>query len=178
MSRSLLPATVACALVFFSGQSAGASADADTQEPPAPRGYILNIDDDGPGADALARGDFAAAAAQASAYSRHHASLSVYLTLCVANIGLGQLEAAAEPCDSAVDLAAKPLTTSRNPHGHANREGLAKAHANRGVLRALDGDLSGAQADFDKASKQRRFREMVRHNRGIAASAQTVATSQ
>lgn len=179
MSRSLLSATVACAFLAFGSQSVwAASSDATSGDSPTPRSYILNIDDDGPGAKALARGDFATAAAEASSYSPHHASLSVYLTLCAANIGLGEFDKAAEPCDEAVELAGKPLTTIRNPHGHSNREGLAKAHANRGVLRALNGDLSGAQADFDKASKQRRFRDMVRHNQGIAASAQTLATSQ
>lgn len=179
MSRSRLCAAAVSALIVLAGQSVhAASPHPDAAESTTPRGYILSIDDGGPGATALSRGDYAAAVAEAAPYSRHHRSLSAMLTLCAANISLGELLQAQSVCDSAVELAAKPLTTTRNPHGHANREALAKAHSNRGVLRALQGDLVGAQVDFDLASKQRRYRDVVLHNLEVAASAQALLTAQ
>ena len=80
--------------------------------------------------------------------------------LCVAYAKSGQLEAAELACDKAV-IAAKRLkrsTSSSFADGTPTRirgRYLAIALSNRGVLRAVSGDLEAAKQDFDEALAQR-----------------------
>jgi tetratricopeptide (TPR) repeat protein len=129
-----------------------------------PSGYYLSIDEGTAGSAELMRGDFGAAIAAAHAAARVDQGLSAHLTLCVAYIRTNALENAAAACDKAVRAADVPITTLGNPYGQRNREGLAKAYMNRGVLRTILGELEAAKIDFDYALRQNRQSEMVRHN--------------
>jgi hypothetical protein len=129
-----------------------------------PSGYYLSIDEGTAGSAELMRGDFGAAIAAAHAASRVDQGLSAHLTLCVAYIRTNALHNAAAACDKAVRVADVPITTLGNPYGQRNREGLAKAYMNRGVLRTILGELEAAKIDFDYALRQNRQSEMVRHN--------------
>jgi tetratricopeptide (TPR) repeat protein len=112
----------------------------------------------------LLRGDFNAAIEAAQQATQVNRDLSAYLTLCAAYIRANSLELATAACDRAVNLANVPITTMRNPHGHTNREGLAKAHLNRGVLRTALGELEEARTDFEFALRQDRRLAIARHN--------------
>lgn len=143
---------------------AASLADAMPPADSVPTGYYLSIDEGSAGSDELLRGDYDAAVSAAQQAAQSARSLSAYLTLCAAYVRSNALEAAVVACDTAVELAAVPITTLRNPHGHTNREGLAKAYLNRGVLRTVLGDPQAARADFEFALQQDRELEAVRHN--------------
>ena len=139
---------------------------------PPQSGFVLSVDELGPGSAALLRGDYDAAIEAAQRANRLGRSLSAELTLCAAHIGRNSLDEAVSACDRAVDSAQSQITTLRNPHGHTNRLGLAKAYSNRGILRVLRGELQAAAADFAKALRQQRHTAVVAHNarRGQALS--------
>lgn len=155
-----------------------AMADASSSVETKPAGYYLSIDEGGAGSEALLRGDYEAAIAAARHETRAGRSLSAYLTLCAAYIRSNALESAVAACDMAVDLANVPITTMRNPHGHTNREGLAKAHLNRGVLRMALGELAEASADFEFAIGQDRRLEAAQHNLRLSESRMTAARAE
>jgi len=148
------------------------AAIADAAEP---AGYYLSVDEGGPGSGELLRGDFDAAIRAARRAVRTGDGLSAYLTLCAAYIRTNALDSASTACDSAVRLAGESITTMRNPHGHTNRDGLAKAHLNRGVLFTALGELDEARSDFEIARRQDREREAVRHNLALNVSLMSAA---
>jgi len=126
--------------------------------------FTLTVDQNGPGSDALLRGAYDDAIATAEQAVRVNPNLSGYLTLCVAYIRSDELDNAQLACDEAVAAARAPITTTRNPYGHANRDGLASAYLNRGVLLSLTGNPDAARTDFAVALRQNRQSNMVRHN--------------
>lgn len=156
--------------------SATSAADEPLQSPSLAAqkstGYFLSIDKKGAGSNQLLRGDYHAAIAAAESAHRFDMSgqaFSAQLTLCVAYIRVSALDEAIAACDKAVSLAREPITTLRNPHGHVNRDGLAKAHLNRGVLSAILGDMESASADFNVALRQNRQSDVVRHNMQVSS---------
>jgi len=167
---------ICCLVVLF---AAPAVAGENTHPAPStelrPAAYHLSIDAQGAGSDELLRGEYGAAIMAAQASVRSRQDMSAYLTLCAAYIRTDALEEAIPVCDKAVDLAKAPISTLRNPYGHTNRDGLAKAHLNRGVLLSILGDREGARADFEFALRQDRQSELVRHNMRLNASSLTAA---
>jgi len=167
---------ICCLIVLFSapvvaGENAQPAPSAELKRAP----YHLSVDERGTGSDELLRGEYAAAIAAVHASVRNGQDLSAYLTLCAAYIRTDALEEAVLACDKAVDLAKAPISTVRNPYGHTNRDGLAKAHLNRGVLLSILGDREGARADFEFALRQDRQSELVRHNMRLNARSLTAA---
>jgi Flp pilus assembly protein TadD len=73
--------------------------------------------------------------------------------LCVALSMLGQLDQADPHCNEAVELASKPAAPG--PKNRKTRDQIATqralAYSNRGVMRILSGDESGAEEDFRMA---------------------------
>ncbi len=134
-------------------------------------GFILLIDDDAPGAEAMLDSRFGDAVEAAATTNRQDEQLSARMVLCAALIASGDLDAAVEVCDEAVELARAPITTGMNPHGHSDREALAMAYSNRAVLRWLRGNVDGADADVTRALRQNRHANEVRHNRQVGTSA-------
>ena len=126
--------------------------------------FVLSVDRGTPGAEEMLRGDYADAIAIVNRYSNVSSDLSAQHTLCAANIALANFADAEIACERAIKLARKIITTPRQPHGHRNREGMAKAYSNRAVLRALQGDTNAANDDLLKAERQNRERETIRKN--------------
>jgi Flp pilus assembly protein TadD len=65
---------------------------------------------------------------------------------CVARLVSGEVDAARRDCDSALDTVPSQLGLRAG-----GRRLLAGLHANRGVVRALQGEAGGAEADFRRA---------------------------
>lgn len=151
-------------------------ADATPSADSVPTGYYLSIDEGSAGSDELLRGDYDAAVTAARQAAHSSRSLSAYLTLCAAYVRSNALDAAVAACDRAVELAEVPITTLRFPHGHTNREGLAKAYLNRGVLRTALGEFQAARADFEFALSQDRETAAVRHNLQLTEARMTAAS--
>lgn len=140
-----------------------------------PSGFILSVDTAAPGSAALQEGNYSVAIRHAKTALRLGESRSTYLTLCAAYIGQAALEEAVVACDEAVSAAKAPLTTERMPHGHRDRDGLAKAYSNRAVLRALRGDVAAAAADLESAAQQNRHEAVVRNNAVVIERAALMA---
>lgn len=137
--------------------------------------FILSVDSSAPGSSAVLEGDYAVAVRQASKALKLGQSRSAYLTLCAAYIAQAALEKAATACDEAVTAAETSLTTARVPHGHRDRDGLAKAYSNRAVFRALSGDTRAAAADLKSAARQNRQEAVIRNNAAVIERAALVA---
>lgn len=126
--------------------------------------FVLSIEKRGPGSSELLAGNYVAAIEIAGAATRFPQPLGAYLNLCAGYIGTRQLDAADKACLDAVHIAGNPAANIGNPGSHIDREGLAMAHSNLGVLRALQGQLAEATEHFDKALRQRRHVDITRHN--------------
>lgn len=183
MSRKALLSVL---FVVASGVAMPAAADTDIEKNSAdtssakttvpPRsGFVLSVDTDGPGAKSLVRGDYDAAIKSASRATRLSDERSAYLTLCAAYIGKAALAEAQEACDAAVDAAQAPITTSRVPYGHRDREGLAKAYSNRAILQVLVGEMEAAREDIELASRQNRHLDVVEHNHEVMSGSPRLA---
>ncbi len=160
ITRILLIALLCCVPI------AGVQAEETTEA-----GFILLIDDDAPGAEAMLDSRFDDAAETATGANRRSEQSPASTVLCAALIASRELDAAGEACDKAVELAQLPITTGMNPHGHSNREALAMAFSNRAVLRWLRGDADGATVDVTRALRQNRHGDEVRHNRQVGTAA-------
>ena len=83
-------------------------------------------------------------------------SLHAQTNLCVAYTKAGKLDAAEKACDEAV-IAAKSLKKASSPSfigtspAQTRARYVAIALSNRGVVRAVQGDLEAARKDFDAA---------------------------
>jgi tetratricopeptide (TPR) repeat protein len=86
--------------------------------------------------------------------------LHVQTNLCVAYAKSGDIDAAEDACDEAV-VAAKSLHSSHSSSfigvssAQLRARYLAITLSNRGVVRAISGDLEAAREDFDAAMAQR-----------------------
>jgi len=111
-------------------------------------GYYSN----GPGGKELAVHDYAAAISAASSVGVGADSTTALIgatNLCVAYTMTKAFREAVESCDAAVTLARQvdgPESRSLSPAG-----ATARALSNRGVLRALSGDVAGAARDLQSA---------------------------
>lgn len=107
-----------------------------------------------PGGNELAAHDYAAVIAAASWAERAGDPLTALIgstNLCVAYTMTGALKRASKSCDAAVTLARQfdaPAAHKLTPDS-----ATARALSNRGVLRALRGDLLGAVSDLRAAGK-------------------------
>ena len=107
-----------------------------------------------PGGKELAAHDYTAAIAAASSLGVHADSTAALVSatnLCVAYTMTKAFREAVESCDAAVTLAHQvdgPESRSLSPPG-----ATARALSNRGVLRALSGDLAGAARDLQSAAR-------------------------
>ncbi len=70
--------------------------------------------------------------------------------LCVAYTAVGRIEDASAVCDAALDVSRKRVQGDGLTRGERRRD-EAIALSNRGVLRALAGDVDGARRDFSSA---------------------------
>ncbi len=128
--------------------------------------YIMSVDTDGPGTQELLIGDYDKAIQRAS-LPLYKNSLAAHLTLCSAQIGLGNYHEAEPSCDTAVKLAKSSVVTARKAQGERDREGLAKAYSNRAILNRLLQRHQAAELDFASALRQKRQQDTIKHNRDV-----------
>lgn len=74
-----------------------------------------------------------------------------YANLCVSLLKSGELDAALDNCERALSVAPADLTSAVLPMYHKRSQVLTHLYSNRGVVRAVSGDLSGARGDFERA---------------------------
>ncbi len=134
-------------------------------------GFILLIDEEAPGAEAMVAGRFDEAAEIAGGARLHADEVGASIVECAALIAGRDLDAAEAVCDRSVEMAQRPITTVYNPRGHRDREALAMAYSNRAVLRSLRGDARGAASDITVALRQNRFQSDVAHNQRVSTTA-------
>lgn len=128
----MLPRIIASGLLALSLQSTAADLPSENHGR-----FVLSIEKRGPGSSELLAGNDDAAIGVAAAATRFPQPLGAYLNLCAGYIGARQLDAADKACVEAVDVANSPTAIVGNPGSHIDREGLAMAYSNLGVLRAL-----------------------------------------
>jgi Flp pilus assembly protein TadD len=110
-----------------------------------------------PGGREVVTGDYKAAIASASKAKAGPSALSPLVSatnLCVAYTATGAFPEARGACDRAVELARREDAMATRPLAASNTA-TSRALSNRGVLRALNGDASGAAGDFRAAAKLR-----------------------
>jgi len=129
--------------------------------------YIMSVDTNGPGTHELLAGDYDKAIERAS-LPQFKNSLAAHLTVCSAQIGLGNYQEAELSCDAAVKLAKSSVVTARKAQGERDREGLAKAYSNRAILNRLLQRHQAAEQDFALALRQKRQQDTINHNRDVA----------
>ena len=116
--------------------------------------FELKYYENWPGGKELAAHDYAAAIAVASSARSVKDPLIALIgstNLCVAYTMTASFKEASKSCDTAVTLARQfdsPLTRSLSPDDAPSR-----TLSNRGVLRALRGDVAGAASDLRAAGK-------------------------
>lgn len=128
--------------------------------------FIMSVDTNGPGTQELLVGNYEQAIQRAS-LPQYKKSLAAHLTLCSAQIGIGNYHEAQSSCDTAVKLAKSSVVTARKAQGERDREGLAKAYSNRAILNRLLQRDEAAEQDFSLALVQKRQQNTIRHNRTV-----------
>ena len=108
-----------------------------------------------PGGSDIVKGDYAAAIAAAVHVPTYNSerSLIAATNLCVAYTVTRSFEKAAPTCDRALSLAMAADSSVRR--AGSTHEATIRALTNRGVLRAVRGDATGAAHDFRAAADLR-----------------------
>ena len=88
----------------------------------------------------------------ASPAGRSVEAYSRYTNLCVAYTKSGELDAAEESCEKAVTIAGRRHSLIPTYSFRSGRRDKAVALSNRGVLRAVKGNVLGAERDFHEAT--------------------------
>jgi hypothetical protein len=136
------------ALACASAWSFGAAADAKSFE----LGAYLNH----PGGKQIAARDYAGAIKSASIYKNSPGVMDPLVAatnLCVAYTATAAFPEAHEACDRAVELARSADASSSIRF--RTESATSRALSNRGVLRAVTGDATGAASDFRNAAKRK-----------------------
>jgi hypothetical protein len=117
--------------------------------------YELASYSNGPGGKEVATGDYAAAITRASLAGAAdlRTRLVAATNLCVAQTASRAFAAARSSCDRAIELAHRVDGTEQRGIRRGT-SATARALSNRGVLRALSGDPTGAARDLRAASME------------------------
>lgn len=117
--------------------------------------HVVAIEDQA-GGELVTSGQFAAAAEKIGKTKSKRRSFAAHNNLCVAYIKLRNIELARKSCDAAIasrGRAADKLEWRPRSDSGLRQRDRAVALSNRGVVRALSGELDGAQADFEEAAR-------------------------
>jgi tetratricopeptide (TPR) repeat protein len=150
-----------------------ASAEAERRATAA--GYQLAaITDQAYGARILA-GDYSTAIAQLSGRSRRFETST---NLCVAYALSGRFDEAERACDDALKRSERSANDRQALHRRADHRDLAIALSNRGVVRAMRGDLLGALTSFARAVEVQDGFAQARNNLDRSMSAASAVLRQ
>ncbi len=147
---------------------APAWSEADVPEVERPRYQMAVFSDMAHGMKILS-GKYDQAIAKIHNNARSADELHIQTNLCVAYAKSGDIEAAEDACDEAV-VAAEALGNSHVSSfvgvssAQQRARYLAIALSNRGVVKAISGDLEAAKEDFDAAMAQRAGLATVKAN--------------
>jgi len=83
---------------------------------------------------------------------------------CVSELLLHEVDAAMATCQRALSVAPADLSTTLAPSYHKRAQVLTHLYSNRGVVRALSGDVFGAREDFERALQLDDSNENARSN--------------
>ncbi len=119
---------------------------------PAHAAYHLTAFDGTAGFDEIMAADYDAARASLERPSVDLDRYARHANLCVSRLMTGEIDAALGSCQRAVDVAPADFAYSLGPTFHRKRLAvLTDLYSNRGVVKAMSGDLYGARADFERA---------------------------
>lgn len=143
----------ACAVLLAAGLAGPVVAD-------EPSAYIMAVFDDQAQGQQVVSGDYDQAIASLSE-SYASAGIEVRNNLCVAYAMAKDLQKAEEACVQALRSSSRPAAFW---HSSRQREDRAVAYSNRGVIRAITGDMEGAGEDFRRAVSLDATFEPAAHN--------------
>src|SRR5690606_12823467 len=144
-----------CLLVLAAG-----TVDRDAlagQQQPLP--YVMTVIRDQAEGERMLAGEYESAIQKLTASNDGPAGFAARNNLCVALTKTGQLAAALEACDAALEQAPPPGSIVQFYERGKRYDGRAVALANRGVARAISGDEAGARRDFQEAARFGRYLE-------------------
>lgn len=123
---------------------------------PAAPAYTMTVISDDAQGHKIVSGDYKQAIDTINASRSRFNQVSRTTNLCVAYTKSGELDMAAEACDAAIlsiknDNYSYGLADRVNLQSGAYRRSLAMALSNRGVLRAINGEVELAREDFLQA---------------------------
>lgn len=147
----------ACTLLL----AAGAFSQAGAEE--LPSAYVMAVFDDRAQGQQLVSGEYEGAIAALAEGGQGNASLEVRNNLCVAYAMTKRLSKAEEACVQALRSSRKSAAFWNHSY-RRQREDRAVAYSNRGVIRAVSGDIEGAMEDFRRAVKLSGTFEPAAHN--------------
>ncbi len=127
-------------------------------------GYMMSIQVNAPGIEHLRAGHYRKAiAASRSVRDEPGWRTAAYNNMCVAHTILKDYQRADYACAKTVNILRAAKARQRGSL-RSDTTSLAMAYSNRGVLRALTGDLQGAEQDFTKARKYATREDQYEHN--------------
>lgn len=128
------------------------SSNATLAQSTVPDAYRVAVILDQAHGEELLAGDYKSIIAQlADSETRRSTRFELSNNLCVAYIMAKDAENALHYCEIAVRSSEKELRRSDAWTRHTHKTDKAIALSNRGVVKALTGDLSGAKTDFESA---------------------------
>lgn len=113
-------------------------------------GYHVTAFGDAAGFDEIMAADYRAADAALNAPRYERFGFAVHSNRCVAELKMNERGEALSSCERAVVTAPNDLG-SVPPRAARKRLVLAHLYSNRGVARAVNGDMYGAREDFERA---------------------------
>jgi tetratricopeptide (TPR) repeat protein len=144
-TRTAVKAGVCCLML-----TCGVTGIAMAGQQPLP--FVMTVISDQAQGERMLAGDYATAIREIGSSKGGAVGFAALNNLCVALAKTGELEAALEACNAAVETARPAASVSYYERGR-RYESRAVALANRGVVRAVRGDAEGARRDFLEAAR-------------------------
>lgn len=98
--------------------------------------------------------------------------------LCVAQLKSEEVEAALGSCNRALSTAPAELRSSLVSLNHKRAEVMTHLYSNRGVVRAIKGDVFGARSDFERAVALDGDNDNARRNLEYVANSELAQRSE
>lgn len=153
--------------------AAGVAGQAGAEE--LPSAYVMTVFDDRAQGQQVVSGDYDQAIAALTESGYGNASLEIRNNLCVAYAMANDLPKAEKACMQA--LRSRSKSAAFWNHSFRAREDRAVAYSNRGVIRAISGDVEGAMEDFRRAVRLSGTFEPAAHNLARLRARTTQAVS-
>jgi Tfp pilus assembly protein PilF len=133
-------------------------------------GYRMTAFGDTPGFAQIMAEDYEAASAKLEAPFYDTDRYARFANRCVSELLSHEVDAAMQSCQRALSVAPADLMTSLTPSFHKRAEVLTHLYSNRGVVRAVSGDVFGAREDFERALELDEANDNARSNLELIAA--------